>query len=181
MPYPCEANRSTVKGDNMSTNSASTLSASERLLLWSEELFGELFPEQHEPGTPVLLACDDETVHVVAERLGIVTDDPGAEYGRDVAVAYAVGKIAGWKGVVAGDWERERRPRPLPPFFPVLCLWVLAASRMAPFENHTTGEYHGHLCPLVGVAGDDSLPCFNFIGSRFRDFAGWLAAAARSL
>ncbi len=159
----------------MSANRASEVKASERLPLWSEALFEELFPEQEEPGTPVLLACDDETVHVVAERLGIDTPDPSTEFGRDVAVAFGVGKIAGWKSVVAGDGELGPRPRPLPLFFPVLCLWVLAASRMAPYENHTTGEYHGQLCRLVGVSGDDSLPCFNFIGPRFRDFADWLA------
>lgn len=35
-------------------------------------------------------------------------------------------------------------------------------------------EYHGRLCHLLGVSGDDSLPHFNFIGPRFSDLAKWL-------
>ena len=80
----------------------------------------------------MLLACDDETLRVVAGRLGFDHDNPSVEFARDVAITFSVGKISGWNRVTAGEWERAPRPRPLPGFFPVLCLWVLAASRMAP-------------------------------------------------
>jgi hypothetical protein len=148
--------------------------AADRLRLWSAGLFQELLPTQDEPGMPVLLACDDETIRVVADRLGLESIDPSIQFGRDIAVAFQVGKLSGWKTVVGGAWENASRPRPLPAFFPVLCLWVLAATRMAPDEKHPTSEYHGRLCYLLGVSGDDSLPCFNFIGSRFHDLAAWL-------
>lgn len=152
----------------------STTTAAGRLRIWADELLQELLPVQPEPGTPVLLACDDETIRVVADRLGIDSHDPSGAFARDVAVAFQVGKIAGWKTVVDGAWEKAPRPRPLPAFFPVLCLWVLAATRMAPDEKHSTGEYHGRLCQLIGVRGDDSLPAFSFIGPRFQSFANWL-------
>ena len=149
-------------------------SAAERVRLWAVELFRELLPEQAEPGTPVLLACDDETIRVISERLGFDSADPSVQFGHDVCVAFGVAKMAGWRTVVAGDWATARVPRPLPLFFPALCLWVLAASRMTHDERHHTGEYHGRLCHLLGVSGDDSLPSFNLIGPRFRDLAGWL-------
>jgi hypothetical protein len=149
--------------------------ASDRLRLWAVELFRELLPEQETPGTPVLLGCDDETVRVVAERLGFDVPDPSVAFGHDVRVAFEVGKNAGWKRVTAEKWLRAEPPRQLPWFFPVLCLWVLAASRMTHDDKHPTMEYHGRLCHLIGVSGDDSLPNFSFIGARFRDFATWLA------
>ncbi len=152
-----------------------TSSASERLRLWAVELFRELLPEQEQPGTPVLLACDDETIRVVSERLGFDFADPSVQFGHDVCVAFKVGKKAGWNAVVAGPWERALPPRPLPFFFPVLCLWVLAASRMTHDDRYPTSEYHGRLCHLLGVSRDDSLPSFNFIGPRFHDLAKWLA------
>ena len=126
------------------------------------------------PRTPVLLACDDETIRTVAERLGFDFADPSMQFGRDVSLAFQVGPTSGWKSVVTGAWGTAARPRPLPAFFPVLCLWVLAATRMAPDEKHPTMEYHGRLCQLAGVPGDDSLECFNFIGLRFQDLAEWL-------
>lgn len=149
--------------------------ASERFRLWAVELFRELLPEQDSPGTPVLLACDDETIRVVADRLGFDFSDPSVEFGHDVCLAFKVGKNAGWKSVTSTAWGNAPPPRPLPFFFPVLCLWVLAASRMTHDDKHPTMEYHGRLCHLLGVSGDDSLPHFNFIGSRFHDFAKWLA------
>jgi hypothetical protein len=149
--------------------------ASERLRLWGRELFYELLPEQETPETPRLLACDDETVRIVADRLGFEFVDPSVQFGHDVRVGFEVGKTAGWKLVTAGAWGSAAPPRPLPVFFPVLCLWVLAASRMTQDDKHPTMEYHGRLCHLLGVSGDDSLPNFNFIGARFRDFAKWLA------
>ena len=149
--------------------------ASERLRLWAVELFCELLPEQERPGTPVLLACDDETIRVVAERLGYNFPDPSVQFGRDVCVSFQVGKNAGWKLGTAGQWVSAPPPRPLPFFFPALCLWVLAASRMTHDDKHPTMEYHGRLCHLLGVSGHSSLPHFNSIGARFHDFAKWLA------
>jgi hypothetical protein len=150
------------------------MTSAERLKLWNAVLFPTLLPLQEQAGTPVLLGCDDETIRAAADRLGFECADPSMQFGRDVGVAFQVGKNSGWRRVVAGNWEKAPRPRPLPPFFPVLCLWVLAATRMAPDDKHPTMEYHGRLCELVGVAGDDSLECFNFIGSRFRGLADWL-------
>jgi hypothetical protein len=152
------------------------MTAAERVHLWSQELFTELLPLQSEPGVPILLACDDETIRVVAERLGCGAQDPGKAFASDVAVAFSVGKNAGWKNVVAGNWEKALRPRPLPPFFSVLCLWVLAATRMAPYGGHRTTEYHDRLCRgLLGIDFEDKLPCFEFVGPRFLDLATWLA------
>lgn len=148
-------------------------SAAQRVELWADALLDVLLPVQAEPGTPVLLACDDETIRTAADRIGADAADPSRRFAADVALAFDVGRIAGWKRVVADGWRAGSRPRPRPPFFPVLCLWVLAASRMAPDERHPTNEYHGRLCDLIGVSGDDSLPCFNFIGPRFHDLGDW--------
>jgi len=184
VPYPVEQEgtrlisvegSSTSEGDpRIGVGDPQITTAAERVRIWSEELFRELLPVQDEPGVPVLLACDDETVRVVADRLGFVRPDPGMGFASDVRIAFKVGKYAGWTMVTAGDWEKAPRPRPLPPFFPVLCLWVLAATRMAPDERHATNEYHGRLCDLLGIDAEDALPCFEFIGPRFADLADWL-------
>lgn len=158
------------------TAGAQAMSAVDRVERWSEALFEELLPDQDVPGVPVLLACDDETVRAAAEAAGFDLPDPSRAFALDVAIAFQVTAGAGWKRVVAGSWAIAAKPRPRPPFFPVLCLWALAASRMRHDEKHTTAEYHGRLCGLIGVKGDYSLPCFDLISLRFPELAQWLEA-----
>jgi hypothetical protein len=141
---------------------------------WSAALLEELLPEQTEPRTPVLLACDAEAIRAAGARLGWVGDDPELEFCRDVKVAFSVGHIAGFKDALRGDFVRQPRPRPLPDFFACLCLWVLAASRMAPDETRATQAYHGHLRELVELPGNSSLPHFEYIKPAFERLADWL-------
>jgi hypothetical protein len=80
----------------------STTTAAERLRIWADELLQELLPVQSEPGTPVLLACDDETIRVVADRLGIDSDDPSGAFARDVG-----GRLPGRKDLRLEDRRRR--------------------------------------------------------------------------
>jgi hypothetical protein len=43
--------------------------AVDKVALWNRELLDELLPVQDESGVPVVLACDDETLRAVGERL----------------------------------------------------------------------------------------------------------------
>lgn len=146
----------------------------ERVRAWCRVLVEELLPVQAEHGTPVLLACDAEVVRGTAVRLGWGGEDAELEFCRDVKVAFSVGQIAGFKDSLRGDFERQPRPRPLPDFFACLCLWVLAASRMAPDETRATQAYHGHLRDLLELPGEGALPHFEYIKPAFERLAHWL-------
>lgn len=123
----------------------------------------------------MLIACDAEAVRAAGTRLGWVGETPEREFCRDVRAAFAIGQIAGFKEVIAGDFDGTPRPRPVPPFFAVIGLWVLAASRMAPDESHATHAYHHHLRELLELSGNGALPHFEYIKLCFARFSGWLA------
>lgn len=151
----------------------------ERVRLWNRELLEELLPEQEEPGVPVILACDDETLRTVGERVGCDGPEAASLFAQDVKMAFDVGLLAGFKNAVRGSFDTQPRPRPLPDFFGLLCLWVLAASRMGADEKYPTSEFYGRLNALINVRGDDMLPCFNFIQPLFERLADWLADDVR--
>jgi hypothetical protein len=147
----------------------------DKIALWNRELFEELLPMQEEPDVPVVLACDDETLRVVGERLGYDAAGAAAAFALDVKVAFDVGLLNGFKYAVREPFETLPRPRPLPRFFSLLCLWVLAASRMGADEKYPTSEYYGRLNGLLEIRGDDKLPQFEFIEALFPRFGEWLA------
>ena len=123
---------------------------------------------------PVLLTCDDEVVRVVGERLGYTGVEAARCFAQDVKIAWRIGPLNGFKYVTRSGFERQLRPRCLPDFFPVLCVWVLAASRMAADDRFPTSEYYGRLRGLFALSGDDGLPFSEFIPPLFESFAGWL-------
>ena len=86
----------------------------------------------------------------------------------------SISEDLGFKCATAGSFERQPRPRCLPDFFPVLCVWVLAASRMAPDDKFPTSEYYGRLRSLLGLSGDDGLPFSEFVQPLFECFSEWL-------
>lgn len=148
--------------------------AADRTAVWGRELFEELLPVQPEPRVPVLLACDDEIVRVVGERMGYDGAEAAARFAEDVKIAFGIGLQAGFRSVVRADFDNQPRPRPLPEFFPVLCLWVLAASRMGTDAKYPTSEYYGWLRGLLAFPGDDYVESFEFIGPLFERVASWL-------
>lgn len=150
-------------------------SAAHKLAIWNRELLQELLPNQEQSGVPVVLACDDETLRAVGERLGYGSMDSASAFAQDVKIAFEVGHINGFKYSVREEFDKRPRPRPLPEFFSLLCLWVLAASRMGADERYPTAEYYGRLNGLLEISGDDQLPCFEFIQVLFQRFADWLA------
>jgi hypothetical protein len=150
-------------------------SALDRIRFWNRELLDELLPVQEKRDVPVLLACDDETLRAVAERLGLDALDAADTFAQDVKVAFNVGLLNGFKYAVRESFDSAPRPRPIPQFFALLCLWVLAASRMGADEKYPTLEYYGRLNGLLDVCGDDKLPFFEFIETLFAQFAEWLA------
>lgn len=154
-------------------------SAAQKLALWNGDLLEELLPVQNRPDVPVVLACDDETVRVVGERLGYEATEAARAFAQDVKIAFSVGRLTGFKHTVREPFEKQPRPRPLPQFFALLSLWVLAASRMGADEKYPTSEYYGRLNGLLEISGDDQLPCFEFIQVLFQRFAEWLAEDLR--
>jgi hypothetical protein len=159
-------------GTNDNTEGPAT--SSERIAAWNKTLLAEILPLQAERGTPVLLACDAEAIRAAGARLGWAGDDAEREFCSDVKVAFSIGQIAGFKKAIGGEFENASRPRPVPTVFACLCLWVLAASRMAPDEKHATHAYHHHLRQLLELPGDGALPQFEYIKLGFEQLADWL-------
>lgn len=155
------------------------LTAAQRLALWNHDLLDELLPAQDRPEVPVVLACDDETLRVVGERFGYEATESARAFAQDVKIVFDVGRLTGFKYTVRESFEEQQRPRPLPQFFALLCLWVLAASRMGADEKYPTSEYYGRLNGLLELGGHDQLPCFEFIQVLFPRFAEWLAEDVR--
>src|SRR6266540_5639377 len=149
--------------------------AADRVRLWAQELLEELLPLQSERGTPVLLACDDETMRVVGERLGHEGTEAAACFANDVKLVFRIDQATGLGRVLAGPFRQAPRPRPLPDFFPVLCLLVLAASRMAPDERSATQAYYRHLRELLDMSGHGELEDIEFVPGLFGCMADWLA------
>jgi hypothetical protein len=147
----------------------------ERVAAWNEALLKELLPLQAEPDTPVLLACDGEAVRAASARLDWVRGEPESEFCGDVKVAFSVGRINGFKNAVSSGFEDDPRPRQVPLFLGLLCLFVLAASRMAPDEERATHAYHHHLRDLLELPGQGALPHFQGIRTLFERLADWLA------
>jgi hypothetical protein len=83
----------------------------DKIALWNRELFEELLPMQEEPDVPVVLACDDETLRVVGERLGYDAAGAAAAFALDVKVAFDVGSLNGFKYAVREPFETLPRPR----------------------------------------------------------------------
>jgi len=152
----------------------SRATAAERARLWGLELLEELLPHQPKRGTPVLLACDDEIVRVVGEQLGH-GGEAVASFAGDVKLAFHIGPSTGLGRVLAGPFRQLPRPRPMPDFFPVLCLLVLAASRMAPDERSATQAYYRHLRELLDMSGHGELEDIEFVPGLFGCMADWLA------
>ena len=150
--------------------------SAERARAWSHALLDEILPVQLSPGTPVLVACDAEAVRAAGARLGWVGDNPELEFCRDVRAAFAIGQIAGFKEVIARI-DVASRAVAVPPFFAVIGLWVLAASRMAPDETHATHAYHHHLRGLLEISGNGALPHFESIKLCFERLSYWLDEA----
>lgn len=151
------------------------LTSAQRVAVWNRELLEELLPIQSEPDVPVVLACDDETLRVVGERLGHDATDAAKAFARDVKILFEIDSLGGFRRTVSEPFDQSPRPRALPTFFAVLCLWVLAASRMGADDKYPTSEYYGRLNGLLEIPGHDQLPSFQFIQLLFERFAGWLA------
>lgn len=148
--------------------------ADERVLVWNEALVEELLPLLTEPGAAVLLACDAEAIRAAGARISWVGEDSERDFCRDVKTAFSIGQIAGFKHVLRDASAPAPHRRVVPPFFAVLCVWVLAASRMAPDEKRATQAYHGHLRDLLELSGDGALPHFEYIKPCFERLAVWL-------
>lgn len=149
--------------------------AAERAQLWGLELLEQLLPRQPKCGTPVLLACDDEALRMVGERLAHDGEEAVVSFAGDVKVAFHIGPSTGLGRVLAWPFRRAPRPRPMPDFFPVLCLLVLAASRMAPDERSATQAYYRHLRELLDMSGHGELEDIEFVPGLFGCLADWLA------
>lgn len=153
------------------------VAAAHRITEWNQALCDELLPLQPQQGRPVLLACDDETVRVVGERLGYEGSEAVARFADAVRASYEIGPHAGLLKLaqLGGDFERQPQPRPLPDYFAALCLLVLAASRMGADARNATIAYYPRLRLLLGLQGEGRLLHFEYVPELFRQLEVWLA------
>ncbi len=118
---------------------------------WNEALLEELLPIQL--AAPVLLACDDETVRAAGQRLGL---SPALALESLLAAVKAAHHVVNHTGLgdlsrASGRFRIASCPRGTPPFFAVLCVVVLAASRMCPDGDRATSAYYPILRDLLGL------------------------------
>lgn len=153
------------------------VAAAHRITEWNQVLCDELLPPQPRQRTPVLLACDDETVRVVGERLGYEGSETVTRLAGAVRASYEISPQVGLLKLaqLGGDFERQPRPRPLPDYLAALCLLVLAASRMGADARNATAAYYPRLRLLLGLPGEGALPHFEYVPELFRQLEGWLA------
>lgn len=151
-------------------------SAAERIERWNGALLEQLLPLAGEPGDGVLLACDDETLRSAAAAVGVEAAAAADRFAADVRTHFAVGQIAGFGGArrPLHEFSNAAGERGTPPFLSLLCLCVLAASRMAPDESHSTGAYYVHLRSLLGLSGRGELPHMDVLPRAFHALADWL-------
>lgn len=136
------------------------ISAAGRVARWNEKLLDHLLPLVQEPRDAVLLGCDDEALRAVAAQLELDPATAADTLAEDVRIHFGIGQIAGFNGVRSStiSFGQAVGLRETPPFFSLLCLCVLAASRMAPDESHSTSAYYVHLRELLGLSRRGDLP-----------------------
>jgi hypothetical protein len=78
----------------------------DKIALWNSELLDELLPVQDEPGAPVVLACDDETLRAVGERLGYDATETAKAFAQEVKIAFDIGRLNGFKYSVSEPFDK---------------------------------------------------------------------------
>jgi hypothetical protein len=74
----------------------------------------------------------------------------------------------------AADFATASRPRPVPRFLAMLCLFVVAASRMRPDEERPTNAYYPLLRQLLHLQGSGEPEGFEYVPRLFSLLAEWL-------
>ena len=147
-----------------------------RVAEWNKTLLELLLP----PGKgseSVVLACDDEILRAGGLALGIAQELAVADLTNSLRRTLKVDSINGVRNLMAlgHNFQRLARPRPVPHFFSALCLFVLAASRMAPDESVSTNSYYPRLRELLGLAEwGGEIPGFGYVPTLFSYLAEWL-------
>jgi hypothetical protein len=153
-----------------------TKTAADGIDRWNATLLEQLLPLAPEPGDGVLLACDDEALRAVAAQLDMNSDRAATQLAMDVRVHFGVGQIAGFNGIrgATSAFSQGPTPRDTPRFLALICLCVVAASRMAPDESHSTSAYYVHLRELLGLSGSGALPNMDALPRAFALLGEWL-------
>jgi len=139
----------------------------------NDALLAELLPVGRGSST-VLLGCDDQALAAATARLGI-SGSPDAALRVALQSAGPITTELGLRRVLAALTEP-------PDDLIVLCVCVLAASRMHPDEQHSTHAYYGRLCEVLGIAPRDQWPAvagFERTPARFQALAEWAASEGR--
>ncbi len=135
---------------------------------WSEALLEQLLPARR-AGRTVVLACDDEALAAAGERIG-VAGDPLDDLRRSLA---ELGPLDRQRGLEPALAQLTGPPADLC----VLCLCVLAASRMSPDERAATHAYYIRLAQVLDIGLREVHPKvagMSAIPARFRALADWL-------
>ena len=145
---------------------------------WNSALIEILLPYQKEPHSDVLLCCDDDVVRAAAIGLGVDPARAVQLFAAAVRSGYSIGETGGFKYAAAegGGFQKLPRPRPLPGFLALLCLFVLAATHMEGDKGSTAAAYYPRLRGLLGFPeAGGTLEYFNCTPSLFGYFRRWLA------
>ncbi len=149
-----------------------------RVAEWNRVLFELLLPLGKDSES-VVLACDDEIVRAAGLAMGIPPQLAVEDLINALKRTLKIDSINGVRNlmVLGHSFQRAARPRPAPLFLSALCLFVLAASRMAPGEDISTHSYYPRLRDLLSLpswAGE--IPGFGYVPTLFTYLAEWLDA-----
>jgi hypothetical protein len=153
--------------------------AAERLAPWNDALLHVLLPvlPEGQQRLPVLLSCDDEAVRAAGKTLSSESAEAATKLSAAVREALRPYEGEGIRGVLdlKYHWSLKPRPRPRPDYLAVICLAVLAASRMGPTETRSTLAYYPRFRHLLGMSEKGGDPGgFHLVPQMFRDLADWL-------
>ena len=140
---------------------------------WNDAVAEVIFPELVTP-VPVYLDLEEEALGAIGSRLGLQASDVVATLGEVVARTSVLGSNHAFR---AHD-ERVVRWRDggrasLPPIFPLLSVFSLAAERMAAGSGMSAANYYGRLAEILDAKSEH-------MGSSYRAVAEPLWGALNS-
>ncbi|WP_444664309.1 hypothetical protein ACT17Q_01655 [Cellulomonas sp. CW35] len=121
---------------------------------WNDAIAEVLFPELVTP-VPVYLDLEDEALGKIGSRLGLQKSDVVARLSEVVARTSILGSNHAFKAhhVRFVRWLDGGRAS-LPPIFPVLSVFSLAAERMAAGSGMSAANYYGRLAEILDAKSE---------------------------
>jgi hypothetical protein len=147
---------------------------------WNRSLLDVLLPvlSPERAGSPVLLACDEDSVIAAGEACGLPAAEAVTVFGRAVELRYHLARAGSAEGVRGDTVKFNTSPdhaRQVPPFLGVCAVMVLAASRMTAGNGTSTLNYYQRLWETLGSPPGRRAPYdFDYAPWLFKYLAHWL-------